>query len=173
MTTIIGIQYDDGFTIASDSQITVDDRIFISKDVPKIVEVGDYVIAGAGISRYCDVIMYGWQPPAYDGTDGYQFMVSKFIPEMKKAHDDCGYTLKDDDTFQFIVGLDKKLYLINYDYSVSRTDSKVYGIGTGAQYAIGALYCCASIQEAMKISIKFDINSGGKIKIVKRGKVNA
>lgn len=173
MTTIVGIQWTNGFVIAADSQITADDRPYISKDVKKIVEIDNYVIAGAGVSRYCDVIMYGWKPPKYDGSDRYWFMVSKFIPEMKKAHEECGYTLKDEDTFQFIIGLDNTLFQINYDYSVFRTDSNVYGIGSGAQYAIGALYCCATIQEAMKVSIKFDINTGGKTQIVKRGKQNA
>ena len=173
MTTIIGIQHANGFVMAADSQITADDRIYVSKDVKKIVEIDDYVIAGAGISRYCDVIMYGWTPPKYDGSDRYNFMVSKFIPSMKKAHDDCGYILKDEDTFQFLVGITNSLFQINYDYSVYRTDTKMYGIGSGAQYAIGALSCCASIQEAMNVSKIFDINTGGKIQIVKRGKLDA
>lgn len=173
MTTIIGIQHANGFVMAADSQVTADDRAYISKNIKKIVEIDNYVIAGAGISRYCDAVMYDWIPPKYDGTDRYKFMISKFIPEMKKVHDECGYTLKDEDTFQFLVGLDNTLFHINYDYSVYQTDTRVYGIGSGAAYAIGAIYCCATLQEAMKVSIKFDINTGGKIQIVKRGKLDA
>lgn len=173
MTTIIGVEYADGFVMASDSQITSDDRAYTSNDVPKITQVAEYTIAGAGISRYCDVVMYGWNPPKFVPGDDYIFMVSKFIPAMRKAHEDCGYTLKDEDTFQFIVGVNKKLYYINYDYSVIRSDNGIYGIGSGAQYAIGALEVGATMREAMKASIKYDVNSGGKIRIVKRGKLDA
>lgn len=169
MTTILAIQDTNGFVIAADSQITENDRPFMSKDVKKVMAVNEYVIAGAGVSRFCDVIMYGWKPPVYDGTDEYIFMVSKFIPEMKKAHDECGYVLKDEDSFQFIVGLNNKLFHINYDYSIIRTDTGWYGIGSGAAYGIGALAQGATLREAMNISMKFDINSGGKIQLIKRG----
>jgi ATP-dependent protease HslVU (ClpYQ) peptidase subunit len=173
MTTVVGVQYKNGFVLAADSQITDGDRPFISPDVPKITEVNEYVLAGAGVSRYCDIILYGWKPPVYDGTDEYVFMVSKFIPEMRKAHEETGYTLKDDDSFQFIVGLNNSLFAITEDYSVIRTNTNVYGVGSGSLYAIGALFAGANIREAVKIAIKLDINSGGKIQIVRRGEQNA
>ena len=169
MTTIVGVQHRDGFVLAADSQITDGDRPYISPDVPKITQVGEYVLAGAGVSRYCDVILYGWKPPVYDGTDEYTFMVSKFIPEMRKMHDETGYTLKDEDSFQFIVGLNNKLYHITEDYSVIRTSTNVYGVGSGSPYAIGALFAGADIRQAVKIAIKLDINSGGKVQIIKQG----
>ena len=58
MTTIVGVQYKNGFVLAADSQITDNDRPFISQDVPKIAQVGDYVLAGAGVSSYCDIILF-------------------------------------------------------------------------------------------------------------------
>lgn len=172
MTTIVAVQHKNGFVVAADSQITDGDRPFISKDVPKISKVGQYVIAGAGVSRYCDIIQFGWTPPVYDGSDEYTFLVSKFIPEMRKAHEETGYTLKDDDSFQFIVGLNNKLFYITNDYSVIRTNTGIYGVGSGSLYAIGALFAGANIKEAVQIAIKLDINSGGRIQIVKRGKLD-
>ena len=172
MTTIAAVQHREGFVIAADSQVTDNDRPFIHSDVKKITKIGDYVLAGAGISRFCDVIMYGWNPPKYDGSDKYTFMVSKFIPEMKKAHDECGYVLKEEDSFQFLVGIRNSLFQINYDYSVFKTDTGFYGIGSGGSYAVGALAIGATLREAVKVSIKFDINSGGKIQIIKQGKLD-
>lgn len=168
MTTIIGIQRRDGFLLAADS-VTNSDRSYEHKDVKKITEVGDYVLAGAGVSRYCDIITYGWQPPIYDNSEPYTFMVSKFIPEMRKMHDETGYTLKDDDGFEFIVGLKNNLYYIAEDYSVLRTKTNVYGIGSGSAYAIGAIDAGADIIKAIKIASKYDIHTGGKIQIVERG----
>lgn len=173
MTTIVGVQYPKGFVLAADSQVTDNDRPFISKDMPKITVVNEYVLAGAGISRYCDIILYGWTPPVYDNTDEYIFMVSKFIPAMRKMHEETGYTLKDEDSFQFLVGLNNKLFMITEDYSVIRTNTNVYGIGSGSLYAIGALFAGVNIRQAIAIAIKLDINSGGKIQIVKRGQQDA
>lgn len=168
MTTIIGIQRRNGFTLAADS-ITNGDRSYEHKDITKITEIGEYVLAGAGVSRYCDIITYGWQPPVYDNTNEYTFMVSKFIPEMRKAHEETGYTLKDDDGFEFIVGLKNNLYYIAEDYSVLRTKTNIYGIGSGAAYAIGALSAGADIKQAIKIASKYDIHTGGRIQIIERG----
>lgn len=169
MTTIVGIEHRKGFTLAADSQTTEGERAYISKDIKKITEIGDYVIAGAGVSRFCDIITYGWEPPVYDGTDLYKFMINKFIPSMRKAHEETGYTLKDDEGAVFIVGLKNKLFYVCEDYSVLRTNTKTYGIGTGANWAVGALLAGATIPQAMNIAIKLDINSGGPIQVVKRG----
>jgi ATP-dependent protease HslVU (ClpYQ) peptidase subunit len=170
MTTIVGVETKKGFILAADSQTTEGERAYISKEVPKIVEVGEYVICGAGTSRYCDIVTYGWEPPTYDGTNLYKFMVSKFIPAMRKIHEETGYVLKDDDDGAiFLVGLENKLFYICEDYSVLRTDTKMYAMGTGGNWALGALHAGATVEEAMKIAIKLDINSGGKIQIIRRG----
>lgn len=172
MTTILGVQHENGFVIASDSQVTESDRPFYHSDVKKITEVDGYVIAGAGVSRFCDIIQYGWEPPEYDGSEPYKFMVSHFIPSMRLKHKETGYRLKPDESFKFIVGLENKLYYISEDYSVIRTNYGLYGIGSGAELAIGAYDAGASIEDALQIAIKHDINSGGDIQIVKRGIIN-
>lgn len=166
MTTILAVQRKNGFTIAADRQVTADERPYFHKDVKKITQVDGYTLAGAGVSRYCDIIQYGWQPPKYDGTDLYLFMVSQFIPALRKAHEETGYVLKDDDSFSFIVGLRGQLFYVAEDYSVLRSNKGIYGIGTGSSYAIGAYEAGASVEQALKIAIKHDINSGGGIQIV-------
>jgi ATP-dependent protease HslVU (ClpYQ) peptidase subunit len=169
MTTILGVQHKKGFIIAADSQVTADDRAYIHSSMPKIVELGDYVIAGAGNSRYCDIVLFGWEPPKYDGSEPYKFMVSQFIPELKKIHESTGYTLKDEDTFSFIVGVANRLFYVAEDYSVIATNTNVYGIGSGSSYAIGAYMATSSINTAMNVAKKLDINTGGTIQIVKKG----
>lgn len=169
MTTILAVQNKNGFVIAADSQVTENERPFFHKAMPKIMQVGDYVIAGAGVSRFCDVILYTWEPPVYDGSGTYRFMVSQFIPAMRKAHEDAGCVLKDDESFKFIVGMENELFYIAEDYSVLRSDSGFYTAGTGGSYGMGALAAGSTIEDAMKIAIRFDINSGGKVQIIRRG----
>ena len=96
-------------------------------------------------------------------------MVSQFIPAMRKAHEDAGCVLKDDESFTFIVGMENELFYIAEDYSVLRSDSGFYTAGTGGSYGMGALAAGSTIEDAMKIAIRFDINSGGKVQIIRRG----
>jgi ATP-dependent protease HslVU (ClpYQ) peptidase subunit len=169
MTTIIAVQNSKGFVFAADAQVTDTERPYVHKSMKKVVEVNGYVMAGAGNSRCCDVILFGWKPPVYDGTEPYTFMVSKFIPEMRKQHEDAGITLKEDEDFVFLVGFSGKVFHIAGNYAVLETNTGLYGIGTGAAYALGALAQGATIQEAIKVAKKFDINTGGRIQIVERG----
>jgi ATP-dependent protease HslVU (ClpYQ) peptidase subunit len=96
-------------------------------------------------------------------------MVSKVIPSMREAHEKTGYTLKDDEIFLFLIGLENKIFYITEDYTVLMSNTNHYGIGTGAAYGLGALAAGVGIEEATKIAIKLDINSGGKIQIVQQG----
>jgi ATP-dependent protease HslVU (ClpYQ) peptidase subunit len=169
MTTIIAIRDSRGFTFAADAQVTDTERPYQHRSMKKIVEVNEYVMAGAGNSRCCDVILYGWKPPAYDGSEPYIFMVSKFIPEMRRQHEDAGITMKEDEDFVFLVGFKDRVFHVASNYAVLETNTGIYGIGTGAAYALGAIAHGATLQEAMKIAKKFDINTGGKIQIVERG----
>lgn len=169
MTTILAVQHKGGFVIAADSQVTEEERPYFSTKVKKIAELDDYVLAGAGNSRYVDIVLFGWEPPRYDGSNIYNFMVTKFIPELRKIHEETGYTLKDDESFGFVVGLDNKLFYIAGDYSVLMEDKGIYGLGTGSSYAIGAVAGGATIEKALEVAKQFDINTGGKVQIVKRG----
>lgn len=169
MTTILGKQYKKGYVIAADSQVTVDDTPFTHPDVVKIVTNGEYHIAGAGNARYCDVAAYDFVPPTYDGSELYKFMVTKFVPALREAHEKTGYTLKDDETFQFIVGIANQLFYICDDYTVLRSSNGLYGIGSGGPFGLGAMYAGMTPDTAVSIAMKFDINSGGKIQIVRKG----
>lgn len=173
MTTILAIQYEEGFQIAADSFVTENERPYKHKKVGKITQNGEYIIAGAGNSRFCDSIQYAWTPPRYDGSDIYRFIVSVFIPAMRRQHEESGCVVDKDDVFKFIVGLDNTLFYIPEDYSVLMSDTGIYGAGTGAPYGIGALQAGATLKEAMKIAINNDINSGGNVQILKRGKIDA
>lgn len=169
MTTILGKQYKKGYVLAADSLTTVDDTPFTHPDIVKIVTNGEYHIAGAGNARYCDMAAYDFVPPTYDGTEIYRFMVTKFIPALREAHEKTGYTLKDDETFQFLVGVANRLFYVCDDYTVLNADHGLYGIGTGAPYGIGAMMAGADIEVAVNIAKKFDINSGGKVQVVRKG----
>lgn len=176
MTTILGVQYPSGFVIAADSQTTECDRPYEHPNIKKIVVVGDYVVAGAGTSVFTDVFQAGNSAIHASRGNGklpYDRIVSEFIPELRRLHSECGYTAKDNDSFQFIVGLDNTLFYISNEYVVLQTSTGVYSAGSGGEIALGAYVAGATVGQAIKIAAKFDINTGGKVQIVKRGIVYA
>lgn len=170
MTTILGVQHRNGFTLAADSQTTSNDRAYLHPNLEKITKVGPLIVAGAGNARVCDVVQNTWVPPQFTKNDApYKYMVSKLIPSMRKAIDESGYVAKEGDIFQFLIGIGGQLFEIADDYTVLSTADRIYGIGSGAPYGIGAIAAGADIESAIKIAIKFDINSGGKVQLVKQG----
>jgi hypothetical protein len=170
VTTILGLQHRNGFTLAADSQTTSNDRAYLHPNLEKITKVGPLTIAGAGNARVCDVVQNTWTPPPFTKNDTpYKYMISKLIPSMRNAVEGSGYAPKEGDTFQFLIGVGGQLFEIAEDYTVLSTADRIYGIGSGAAYGIGAIAAGADIESAVKIAIKFDINSGGKIQIVKQG----
>lgn len=176
MTTILGVQHKNGFVVAGDSQTTDSGRPFAHPDVKKILEIGNYVIAGAGQAGLVDVYQGGYTPVEMpEGFTGniYQFLVSKFIPELRQIHADMSTTSKWSNDFEFIIGYKNELFYLASDYSLLRSDTNFYGIGTGYAFGVGALAADATIQQAMKIAAKYDIYTGGKIQIVKRGEQDA
>jgi ATP-dependent protease HslVU (ClpYQ) peptidase subunit len=174
MTTILGVQHKNGLTLAADLQITSGDRSYIHPDLEKIVKVGHLLVACAGSARFADVALNLWKPPTYVGDmSEYKFMVSKIIPSLRNTIETNGVTLKDDEQFQALIGFNGKLFEVATDYTVLVSNSNFYGIGSGSAYGIGALAAGADIETAVKISAKFDINTGGKIQVIKQGAENA
>lgn len=175
MTTILGVQHKHGFVIAADSQTTELDRPYEHPDTKKIVSIGDYVIAGAGTSILVDVFQGSVKTLLRNGgaESPYDRVVSEFVPELRRLHLECGYLPKDNDSFQFVVGLENQLFYISNEYAVLRTNTGLYCAGSGGEIALGAYVAGATLQRAMKIAAKFDVNTGGKTQIVKRGIVNA
>ena len=165
MTTIIGVQYDDRAVIIADNRVTDDNgRVYRHPEMVKIVERGDYLIAGSGEVSPCDIAQHIWQPPkptSKDRQDVYHFMISKAMPDLRKCLTDNGYNFdephdkaKDGLRFQFLIACGGELFDVDQDLAVMRDSSGFYGVGSGAQFALGALHAKAKPLKAMEIAAK-------------------
>lgn len=168
MTTILGVQHRNGFTLAADGQTSNNDRPYFHSDLEKIIRVGHLWVACAGSARFSDVASNIWKPPVYDKTlTPYKYLVTKAVPSLRTAIESAGVVLKDEETFQMLIGVQGRLFEIASDYTVLANTT--YGIGSGSMYGLGALAAGADIETAIKIASKLDIYTGGKIQIVKQG----
>ncbi len=67
-----------------------------------------------------------------------------------------------------LVGTDGNVYVYEGKLWV-RHSSDYYAIGNGASYAMGAMAHGATAKEAVKIGIRLDTHSGGRVQVVKLG----
>ena len=162
MTTIVAVQNKDGVSFGADSLVTAG-RKYNHPRMVKISQRGHYIIAGSGLSSYCDVAQHIWNPPtptAADKKDLYHFVIAKVIPSMKSCFKDNDLKLdaeKDDEPrFAFLIAVGGEVFDIADDFAVSLTSSGFYGVGSGSSLAIGALEAGASIRESLEIASRHD-----------------
>lgn len=180
MTTVVGIQGNGFAVLAADSQITEDNLRTISLGTPKIVQVGYVAIGITGDTRAGDILTYNWKPPTYRGEDPVQFMGKKMIPSIINAFNKNTYDWanvdKKDGGFDYLIAFDSNLFHIACDMSFIQNELKVYGIGSGGQFATGYLYslnyksmtqdkAVEIAQKAVEISAQLDINTCPPIQI--------
>jgi ATP-dependent protease HslVU (ClpYQ) peptidase subunit len=167
MTTIIGVQNADGCVIASDSRVAEGGKVYTHPEMVKAVERGSYIIGGAGDYRALQVVLHGWQPPLVNAKakqNLYEFVINKIAPSLKatltEAGIDFGKSSDSDDKFelQIIIGINGYLFELDSDFAVAMNDTGLYAIGSGGDYALGALHAGASILDAMRIAA---INNNG------------
>jgi ATP-dependent protease HslVU (ClpYQ) peptidase subunit len=159
MTTIIGVEYANRCVVLGDSRIVGDSKIYSHSDMVKVVTNGNFIIGAAGDVRALQVILHTWKPPvavAKDKENIFQFMISKVVPSLKQQLNDYGLldTKSSDKEFELyvLIAFNGNIFEIDSDFAVSRSDSGYYGIGTGGDYALGALYAGATPEQAASIA---------------------
>lgn len=191
MTTIIGIQGDGFAILCADSRISsVDDDGFVSRiqtmpsGVSKISQLGNLLIGVAGDIRAINLISYAFQPPQpainLRGRKLDEFITNKFIPSLRECFDSNGYSPPPRESSEhlaehgseMLVVVNKTIYQIDNDYAWCLEASGVHAIGTGAQYALGALSALMPVGQfsftvakkhitrAMAITSKYDPHTG-------------
>jgi hypothetical protein len=173
MTTIIGIEDEFGARLAADS-LTTDERMgmrYYHYSIPKITEVKDYLIAGSGLAFVCDVAQNRWVPPNPTVAQKksphqlYKFMINKVMPSLRKTLISSGYERTPIDhrngeaDFTLLIAIAGQIFEIDDDYGVLKTESGIYGIGSGSPFALGALYAGAEWEDALRIACKLSVFS--------------
>jgi ATP-dependent protease HslVU (ClpYQ) peptidase subunit len=167
MTTIVGVENADGCVIASDSRVAEGGKVYTHPKMVKAIERGSYIIAGAGDYRALQVALHVWQPPVVSAKakqNLYEFVINKVAPSLKTTLSEAGIEFTkpsdSDDKFelQLIIGINGSLFEIDSDFAVAMNSTGFYAIGSGGDYALGALHAGATILDAMQIAA---INNNG------------
>lgn len=170
MTTIIGAQYPWGCEIGADGRTSDDGRPFNGRAMAKVVARSEYLLAASGAGAVCDYITHVYRPPAYRGEDPYEFFVCTFSPHLQKALKINNFSgpSDDDDGWQLIAAVDGYVLQVASDGTVLQSADGIYGIGTGAAYAIGAHEAGAPVDEALEVAARFDIYTGEPFTVLRQ-----
>lgn len=179
MTTIIGIQ-GDGFCIATaDSRIAetdVDSNLIsqivgLKENNSKLGINGKYILGAAGDLRAINILHHAFSPPTpppnLKGKKLDHFVTVKFIPALRECFEAQGYASPDNDSKQHIaehastifMAVNGTIYIIDGDYSWISDSSGMFAIGSGAQYALGAMFAMQpkgkmTVGTARKLALK-------------------
>lgn len=170
MTTIIGIQGDSFSLIAGDSRISdiskdgdVLQSSTLASGYNKVAVSKQFIIGVAGDLRAINLVQHAFIPPAPPAVTGKKldaYMTVKFAPALRECFDIHGYAEKKEQyDSTMIVSVNGFIYVVDGDYSCMVDQTGLYAVGTGAQYALGALNALSGgkklgLQQARRVALQ-------------------
>ena len=166
MTTIIATQTDHGVVMIADSQINSTGKPYFHEDMVKIIERNRYLIGVAGRVVALQSIQNSWNPPSlpanYKGSL-YNFVITKIVPSLKMFIDESKMfsdkEKEDGELFSILLAIKGEVFEIDDDYSVGRREDGIYAIGSGADFALGAMMAGSTWDRAMEVAASLDVNT--------------
>ena len=158
MTTIIGIQGDGWAIIAADSRVSSYDGSVAYQSATmtpmagKVAQNGKWLLAAAGDVRAINLLHHALVPPAphpnLKGRKLDHFVTTKFVPALRECFEDNGYAMPDSAAKEhaaqhsstILAVVNATIYVMDGDYSWTTDSTGLYAIGSGGQYALGAIH---------------------------------
>lgn len=167
MTTLIGIQGDGFALLAADSLMVSGQRPYAAAGMVKIKQCGDVYIGFAGYGVAIDMVE-DWEP---DTSSYHELCMS-----LKRHFMLRGYE-HEPEAWEALALVNGKIVEISAIYDWLQDDDRIYGVGSGSHYAVGAIAnmkrpwenaekAIRAADAAIKISERYDINTGGEHQIV-------
>lgn len=140
MTCVVGIEYAGKVAIVADL-LGSEGNLKIEHTEPKVF-VRNKVIFGYTTSyRFGQLIQHVMPEPCppEEAAAVYAWLVSEFVPALRR-------TLKDNDCVggQCLIGVNGQLWWLQDDFAVVRPADGYFAIGSGADFAIGALHALSN-----------------------------
>lgn len=166
MTCVIGYHTDDGIWIGADSAgSTMYGAQTLRADL-KVHQNGEMLMGFCGSYRMGQLLKFMKITAQPDGMDDFEYMVTMFVEDVRKVLKKGGVTWVEKNTEElygnFIVGYRDGLYGIEDDFQVSISTKDYVCIGSGEEYAYGAMDVLHEVEpdpvKAIKKALKIAAN---------------
>jgi len=169
VTTIIAIETDEGLTFGWDSQITAGWHIY-EGEMPKVFTNNGIIFGVAGAVLDASVIRQANLPSPDDaGWDIDKWVTNKLVPALTDALSKRGALTttsgKIETDSHLLIGVRGRLYKVGGDLNVLRRADRTYVVGSGCEFARGALSAGATILKALEIAAQHDMATGGTLHV--------
>lgn len=143
MTCVVGLKDERGIIIGADSAAS-DSRMIEIRAESKVFKNKQFLIGTCGLVRLNQLIRFQMIPPDIpDNITLFEYMVTKFSEEVRRIFREGGINYREnevDSGGKFLVAVKDKLFRIDSDYSVCELLDTYDCIGSGENYAKGAMY---------------------------------
>lgn len=172
-TCIVGIEHKGTVWVGSDTLATNGSEKLVLADAGKVFKIGEDILVGvAGDIRVRDVIRYDVTAPERTDAedDDQRYLVRCLIPELRLRLREAGAIWSENGSeqaeFSILLGYRGHLYILDDDFSVLRGADGYYSVGSGCEYALGALTVVKGsphqrITRALEAACKFSPSCGG------------
>ena len=169
MTTVAVKAVTEGWEWAWDSQVTFGNmrqpltggnsfsKVFtVETTTGQVIKFG-----GAGSLRLLNAMVH-MKLAAFDEGDVDSYVVQTLVPAVNNLMADSGDMNITTTEFDLMVELDGRAFIMGGDMTVFPIND-FFAVGSGSEFALGAMEFGASAREAVAIAAKYDIFTGGVI----------
>jgi 20S proteasome alpha/beta subunit len=142
---------------------------------PKVYKVGEYLIGYSGNAGIGQQMVYNFDFQDYtadEGTDPIYFLMTNFIPRLKKFFNKQNITIQGDEhEGELMIGFHGRVYEVNTGHMYC-TEYKELCIGSGYAYAYGSLHNSGyldpqeRIEQALDAAIRYSPSCQGPVDLV-------
>lgn len=166
MTTIVMKEFPDRIEVAFDSKVSNGYSFWELKE-PKVAEVNGMWFGVAGRLRALQAIHHmSLNPPAKDvkGEELTRWVHRVLVPKLRQVIHEAIPDGAWDSQSGVLAVINKEVYEIDADFTVTQSVDGVFAIGSGSEYAKSALKFGASVKESVEFASREDIWTGFKVK---------
>jgi len=160
MTCIIGLEENGKAYIGGDSA-AVNGYDVRQTSISKVFRNDGLIMGYTSSFRMGQLLEFMGVPP-HDGEIDDDYMVNKFVEEVRKNFKEKGYTTIKENNERggvFIVGIGSKIYTVEADFQVQRYSDGLSSIGCGQDYAYGAMMALKNEEPTERIRRSLEIVS--------------
>lgn len=175
MTAIAAIKENGKVWMGGDSAGVAGLSLQLRSD-PKVFKNGEFLIGYTSSFRMGQLLRFQFHPPtANEGQDKFEYMIQKFIPEVRSCLKSHGFATVESgqESFgQFIVGWRGSLYFVDSDLQVAEMRTEYFACGCGQELALGSMFSTegkqpkARIETALKAAEAFSAGVRGPFTIL-------
>lgn len=144
----------------------------------KVINVNDQFYVGfAGRSRYANILAYAEVPPIHQSDiqqkhfDARGYLITRVVPAwVDTLNEALGRIPDEKDDWPngvAMVVIAGRIFKVDRDFTVSEAEGEAFGIGSGSDYALGAIAAGKSIEKAIQIAADLDLWTGGELNVLK------